>query len=196
MRWDTHSNCGICWPPGGLPVGGTFQWGELQSQGRPWIRWRRNWKTPSRRCTWPPPRGRGWTGFCPSWAGSGGEASVEDLRATAAALLRIGGGSFTLAAMNDTPSGLRPARQGGGDGGPLEAEGDLPPGCGNPRWVCPDPGQGRGHPAPATYRWSTSSGRQSDGHAPSPPRGDGGVTMERDTSSGAQVTDRPPNFVQ
>ena len=36
---------------------------------------------------------------------------MEDLRATAAALLRIGGGSFTLAAMNDTLRGCGlPAR--------------------------------------------------------------------------------------
>ncbi len=48
--------------------------------------------------------------FVPPGPGAGG-ASVEDLRATAAALLRIGGGSFTLAAMNDTLRGCGlPAR--------------------------------------------------------------------------------------
>lgn len=51
---------------------GTFQWGSCRARGRPWIRWRRNWKTPSRRCTWLPPRERGWTGFCPSGPGAGG----------------------------------------------------------------------------------------------------------------------------
>ena len=28
---------------------GTFQWGELQSQGRPWTGWRRNWRASSGR---------------------------------------------------------------------------------------------------------------------------------------------------
>ena len=57
------------------------------------------------------------------------------------------------------PFGLRPARLGGGDGGPLKLKvifprlRESPPGC-------PDPGQGGGHPALPRYRWSTSSGRQ------------------------------------
>ena len=179
---------------------GVYRWegpssgGSCRARGRPWIRWRRNWKTPSRRCTWLPPRGGAGPDFVPPGPGAG-EASVEDLRATAAALLRIGGGSFTLAAMNDTLFGSRPARPGGGRRGPLEAEGDLPQAA----WESP-PGLPRSRPGwrtscPATYRWSTSSGGRVM-VTPHPPKGDGGVTMEKDTSSGAQVTDRPPNFVQ
>lgn len=46
----------------------------------------------------------------------GTEGDQEALRQTAAALLRIGGDSFTLEAMNRHPAGVWNFRQSGGDG--------------------------------------------------------------------------------
>ncbi len=171
-----HSNCETsAGPSGGLPVGGTFQWGSCRARGRPWIRWRRNWKTPSRRCTWLPPRGGAGPDFVPPGPGAG-EASVEDpghRRCPAADWRR----QLHPGGHERHPSGLRPARPGGGDGDPLKLKVIFP------RLRESPPGLPRSRPGwrtscPATYRWSTSSGREEDGHAPHPPKGDGGVTMK------------------
>ena len=83
---------------------GTFQWGELQSQGAALDQVAEELADTQQEMHLATAQGEG-------LGRERGEASVEDLRATAAALLRIGGGSFTLAAMNDTLRGCGlPAR--------------------------------------------------------------------------------------
>ena len=84
---------------------GTFQWGELQSQGAEEL------ADTQQEMHLTTAQGEGLDRILSLLGRERGEASVEDLRATAAALLRIGGGSFTLAAMNDTLRGCGlPAR--------------------------------------------------------------------------------------
>ena len=169
---------------------GTFQWGELQSQGAALDQVAEELEDTQQEMHLATAQGEGLDRILSLLGWERGEASVEDLRATAAALLRIGGGSFTLAAMNDTLRGCSLPARVEETGDPLKLKVIFPP-----RLRESPPGLPRSRPGwrtscPATYRWSTSSGRQSDGHAPSP-KGGWGVTMERDTSSGAQVTDRP-----
>lgn len=72
---------------------GTFQWGELQSQGAALDQVAEELADTSRRCTWLPP-GEGLDRILSLLGRERGEASVEDLRATAAALLRIVGGAL------------------------------------------------------------------------------------------------------
>ena len=90
---------------------GTFQWGELQSQGAALDQVAEELEDTQQEMHLATAQGEGLDRILSLLGWERGEASVEDLRATAAALLRIGGGSFTLAAMNDTLRGCGlPAR--------------------------------------------------------------------------------------
>ena len=84
---------------------GTFQWGELQSQGAALDQVAEELADTQQEMHLATAQGEGLDRILSLLGRERGEASVEDLRATAAALLRIGGGSFTLAAMNDTLRG-------------------------------------------------------------------------------------------
>ena len=90
---------------------GTFQWGEPQSQGAALDQVAEELADTQQEMHLATAQGEGLDRILSLLGRERGEASVEDLRATAAALLRIGGGSFTLAAMNDTLRGCGlPAR--------------------------------------------------------------------------------------
>ena len=90
---------------------GTFQWGDLQSQGAALDQVAEELEDTQQEMHLATAQGEGLDRILSLLGWERGEASVEDLRATAAALLRIGGGSFTLAAMNDTLRGCSlPAR--------------------------------------------------------------------------------------
>ncbi|MCI5498958.1 MAG: DUF2313 domain-containing protein [Clostridiales bacterium] len=84
---------------------GSFQWGELQSEGEALDGAARQLARIQREMNLSTAEAEGLTGLLALLGREGMEGSPEELRQTAAALLRIGGDSFTLAAMNDTIRG-------------------------------------------------------------------------------------------
>lgn len=91
---------------------GTFQWGELQSQGAALDGVEAELESIQREMNLTTAQAEGLDGVLALLGLEREEGALaEDLRQTAAALLRIGGDSFTLAAMNDTLRGCGlPAR--------------------------------------------------------------------------------------
>ena len=91
---------------------GTFQWGELQSQGAALDGVEAELESIQREMNLATAQAEGLDGVLALLGLEREEGALaEDLRQTAAALLRIGGDSFTLAAMNDTLRGCGlPAR--------------------------------------------------------------------------------------
>ncbi len=91
---------------------GTFQWGELQSQGAALDGVEAELESIQREMNLATAQAEGLDGVLALLGLEREEGALaEDLRQTAAALLRIGGDSFTLAAMNDTIRGCGlPAR--------------------------------------------------------------------------------------
>ena len=91
---------------------GTFQWGELQSQGAALDGVEAELESIQREMNLATAQAEGLDGVLALLGLEREEGALaEDLRQTVAALLRIGGDSFTLAAMNDTIRGCGlPAR--------------------------------------------------------------------------------------
>ncbi|HIY33053.1 MAG TPA: YmfQ family protein [Candidatus Evtepia faecavium] len=91
---------------------GTFQWGELQSQGEALDGVEAELESIQREMNLATAQAEGLDGVLALLGLEREEGALaEDLRQTAAALLRIGGDSFTLAAINDTIRGCGlPAR--------------------------------------------------------------------------------------
>lgn len=84
---------------------GTFQWGELQSEGAALDQVAQDLAHTQREMNLYTAQEEGLTDLLTLLGREGTEGDQEALRQTAAALLRIGGDSFTLEAMNDTLRG-------------------------------------------------------------------------------------------
>lgn len=90
---------------------GSFQWGELQSEGQALDGVAEELARIQREMNLATAREEGLTGIQTLLGVEPGARDREELRLALAALLRIGGDSFTLAAMNDTLRGCGvPAR--------------------------------------------------------------------------------------
>ena len=84
---------------------GTFQWGELQSEGAALDQVGQALAHLQQEMNLATARAEGLKGLLTLLGRDSSEGETEDLRQTAAALLRISGDSFTLEAMNDTLRG-------------------------------------------------------------------------------------------
>ena len=84
---------------------GSFQWGELQSEGAALDQVAQELAHTQQEMNLHTAQEEGLEGVLALLGLEGIEGESEDLRQTAAALLRISGDSFTLAAMNDTLRG-------------------------------------------------------------------------------------------
>lgn len=81
---------------------GSFQWGELQSEGEALDQVAEQVALLQREMNLYTAQAEGLTGLLELLGLERAGETLEELRQTVAALLRIGGDSFTLAAMNDT----------------------------------------------------------------------------------------------
>ena len=84
---------------------GSFQWGELQSEGEALDQVAEQVALLQREMNLYTAQAEGLTGLLELLGLERAGETLEELRQTVAALLRIGGDSFTLAAMNDTLRG-------------------------------------------------------------------------------------------
>ncbi|MFR5025532.1 MAG: DUF2313 domain-containing protein [Evtepia gabavorous] len=106
-------NCDESWtelagsagPAGVYRWEGSFQWGELQSEGEALDQVAEQVALLQREMNLYTAQAEGLTGLLELLGLERAGETLEELRQTVAALLRIGGDSFTLAAMNDTLRG-------------------------------------------------------------------------------------------
>ena len=105
---------------------GSFQWSELQSQGEALDQVARELDRLQQEMNLYTAREEGLQGVLELLGRTAGEESLEDLRQTAAALLRMGDNSFTLAAMNDTLRGCGIPAQVAETGDPLKVTVTFP----------------------------------------------------------------------
>lgn len=105
---------------------GSFQWSELQSEGAALDQVAQELEHIQQEMNLYTAREEGLQGVLDLLGRAAGEESLEDLRQTAAALLRIGGSSFTLAAMNDTLRGCGIPAQVAETGDPLKVTVTFP----------------------------------------------------------------------
>ena len=105
---------------------GSFQWSELQSEGAALDQVAQELEHIQQEMNLYTAREEGLQGVRDLLGRAAGEESLEDLRQTAAALLRIGGSSFTLAAMNDTLRGCGVPAQVAETGDPLKVTVTFP----------------------------------------------------------------------
>lgn len=105
---------------------GSYQWSELQSQGEALDQVAQELRHIQQEMNLTTAQEEGLQGILDLLGRAAGEESLEELRQTAAALLRIGGGSFTLAAMNDTLRGCGIPAQVAETGDPLKVTVTFP----------------------------------------------------------------------
>lgn len=98
----------------------SFQWSELQSAGAALDQVAEGLGHIQQEMNLATAQEEGLQGVLDLLGRAAGEESLEDLRQTAAALLRIGDNSFTLAAMNDTLRGCGIPAQVAESGDPLK----------------------------------------------------------------------------
>lgn len=111
---------------------GSFQWGELQSAGAALDGVADHLAETRREMSLCSAQGEGLTGWQALLGCATASRNEEDLRLALAALLRIGGDSFSLAAMNDTLRGCGLPAQVAETGDPLRLEVTFPGGTGVP----------------------------------------------------------------
>lgn len=105
---------------------GSFQWGELQSEGEALDQVGQELAHIQQEMNLQTAQEEGLTGVLALLGLEGLAGETEELRQTAAALLRIGGDSFTLAAMNDTLRGCGIPAQVAETGDPLKVTVTFP----------------------------------------------------------------------
>lgn len=105
---------------------GSFQWSELQSAGEALDQVAQQLEHIQQEMNLTTAQAEGLQGVLDLLGRVAGEESLEELRQTAAALLRIGDGSFTLAAMNDTIRGCGIFAQVAETGDPLRVTVSFP----------------------------------------------------------------------
>ena len=152
-------SCGICSRPWG-----SMSWGRTPSPARRSAPWERGWtrwggqlETAEREALTATAEDEGLERREALFARRPAAFTAADRRAAIAALLQIDGDSLTPSAIDATPAGLRHQGPGAGDGG-RTAAGHLPGGGGGAGGLRPDPEDHPGHPAPATWGWSSTSG--------------------------------------
>lgn len=111
---------------------GSFQWGELQSEGAALDGVAEELAHIQQEMNLTTAQEEGLHGLCGLLACAPGAEDAEQLRQAVAALLRIGGGSFTLAAMNDTLRGCGIPAQVEETGDPLRLVVSFPETGGTP----------------------------------------------------------------
>ena len=106
LRWSHGQNLrDLLAPLGVYRWEGSFQWGELQSEGEALDQVAEQVALLQREMNLYTAQAEGLTGLLELLGLERAGETLEELRQTVAALLRIGGDSFTLAAMNDTLRG-------------------------------------------------------------------------------------------
>lgn len=105
---------------------GSFQWSELQSEGEALDQVAQELRHIQQEMNLTTAQEEGLQEVLELLGRTAGDESLEDLRQTAAALLRMGDNSFTLAAMNDAIRGCGIAAQVAETGDPLKVAVTFP----------------------------------------------------------------------